>query len=128
MINGNKGYASGYDRGTDKGAIIRYEGSWSVERIFTNTETIGGLDIYGDDFGWCVGRKTTTPPYGGFIALFDGRGWNEVNCPTNNGLAGVKIINRDNAWAVGYYGTILKYKPNVSVRETSLGKIKGIYR
>jgi hypothetical protein len=128
IININKGYASGYDRGTDKGAIIKYDGSWSVERIFTNTETIGGLDIYAGDFGWCVGRKTTTPPYGGFIAFFDGRGWNEVNCPTDNALGGVKIIDRDNAWAVGYYGTILKYKPNVSVRETSLGKIKATFR
>jgi len=128
MINVNKGYASGYDRGTDKGAIIRYDGNWNIGKIFTNTETIGGLDIYGSDFGWCVGRKTTTPPYGGFIAFFDGVGWNEVSCPTNNALAGVKIIDRDNAWTVGYYGTILKYKPNVAVKETSLGKIRAVFR
>ncbi|MEE9457187.1 MAG: hypothetical protein V3W11_08555, partial [bacterium] len=128
MVNVNQGWASGYTRVGEKGLITKYNGFWREFKVFDNSTTIGSLDIFQGNFGWCVGQKTTSPPYGGFIGFFDGQNWFEIGSPTTNALGGIKIIDRDNAWAVGYYGTILKYKPNVSVIETSLGKIKAKYR
>jgi hypothetical protein len=128
MLSGIYGWASGeYLR--DKGLLLKYiGGNWKEHKVLQNVLMISSFDIFGDNFGWCVGRKTTSPPYGSFIAFFDGTDWAEVRSPTNNSTVRVKVMDRDNAWIVGWNGTILKYKANVSVRETSLGKIKGIYR
>lgn len=128
MINASQGWACGQYLTGEKGLLIKYEGSWREYRLFDNVIFIPSLDIYVRDFGWCVGRKTTSPPYGSFIGFFYGENWVEVNSPTNNSLTDVCIIDRDSAWIVGLYGTILKYKPNVSVKPCSLGQIKAIYR
>ncbi len=128
MINGNRVWGSGYTRAGEYGLIIEYNGVWREYKIFINSDTIADLDIYGDNYGWFAGQKNASPPYGGFIGFYDGQNWYEVNSPTNNGLAGIRILNSNDAWIVGYYGTILKYKPNVSVRQTSLGKIKAVFR
>jgi hypothetical protein len=128
MENNNLGWGSGQYTPTDKGLIVFYNGVWREFKIFENARFIPSLYVYSLDFGWCVGRKTSSPPYGSFIGFFDGNSWVEIGSPTNNGLNDIKIINENNAWIIGLYGTILKYKPNVGVIPTSVGRIKAIYR
>jgi hypothetical protein len=130
MLSSSYGWACGQygPGGVEDGLLLIFDGSWREYKIYENVRFIPRLDIYQNNFGWCVGRKTPSPPYGSFIGFFNGTGWAEVNSPTGNGIVGVRIIDDENAWVVGYYGTILKYKPNVSIRETSLGKVKAIYR
>ncbi len=130
MLSSSYGWACGQygPGGVEDGLLLIFDGSWREYKIYENVRFIPRLDIYENNFGWCVGRKTASPPYGSFIGFFNGTGWVEVNSPTGNGIVGVRIIDRENAWVVGYYGTILKYKPNVTITACSLGKIKGIYR
>jgi hypothetical protein len=130
MLSSSYGWACGQygPGGVEDGLLLIFNGSWREYKIYESVRAIPRLDIYQNNLGWCVGRKTAMPPYGSFIGFFDGINWVEVNSPTNNSIVGVKIIDRENAWIVGWYGTILKYKPNVSVIEASLGKIKAIYR
>jgi hypothetical protein len=128
MLGNNYGWACGQYRPTDKGLIVFYNGSWRTQKIIENSRFIPSLDMYNLEFGWCVGRKSSSPPYGSFVAFYDGNGWSEITPPTNNGLTDVTILSRETAWAVGLYGTLLKYKPNVSIMPASLGRIKGIYR
>jgi len=128
MVNGNYGFASGYERASEKGILVRYDGTWREYKIFDGVTSIGDLEIHQNNFGWATGARRTSPPLGAFLAFFDGKDWTVVKDPTDKGLGGIKIIDRNTAWIVGEAGIILKYKPNVSLRETSLGKIKAIYR
>jgi hypothetical protein len=128
MLYGSYGYATGQYLPTEKGLLLIYDGSWREYKVYQNVFSIPALDIYQNNFGWCVGNKTTSPPYGSFIAFYDGNNWVEVNSPTNNSTVDVRVIDRNNAWIVGWYGIILKYKPNVNIETRSLGVIKAIYR
>ncbi len=128
MINRNNGWVVGRYNPTEKGWIGVYNGVWQQYKIFNDARTITELDIYGNDFGWCCGWTKTSPSYGAYLGFFDGNNWTSFTAPTDKGLLGIDILNVDNGWIVGVGGVILKYKPNVSVRETSLGKIKAIYR
>jgi hypothetical protein len=129
MIDSTNGWAAGYKRFVEDAIIIKCSNSiWTEYKTFGGTTSIGDLDIYQRNFGWATGARRTSPPLGAFLAFFDGKDWAAVPDPTDKGLGGIKIINLDTAWIVGEAGIILKYKPNVSINETSFGKIKAIYR
>jgi hypothetical protein len=130
MLSGSYGWVCGQygPGGVEDGLLLIFDGSWREYKIYQNVFIISRLDIYQNNFGWCVGSKTTSPPYGSFFGFFDGNSWVEVNSPTNNSTVGIKIIDKENAWIVGYYGTVLKYKPNTNIEPGSLGQIKAIYR
>jgi len=128
MVSSSEGWASGNYLPTDKGFLINYDGNWKENRIFNDVLSVAGLDFNGRDFGWCSGWKNYAPPYGAFLAFYDGARWNIVNTPTNKGLMCVDIFDKGNGWVVGEAGVILRYKINVSVKNTSLGKIKSVYR
>ena len=128
MINQNNGWVVGRYNPTEKGWIGFYNGVWRQYKIFNDARTITELDIYGNDFGWCCGWTKTSPPYGAYLGFFDGNNWTSFTAPTDKGLLGIDILDKNNGWIVGIGGVILKYKRNVSVKETSLGKIKAKYR
>jgi len=129
MIGVNNGWATGYKRYVEKGLIVKcVAGVWTEYKVYDNVRSIAETDIYQYDFGWCCGWTRTSPPYGAFLAFFDGSAWDPVTPPTNKGLLGIGIIDRNVAWIVGETGIILKYKPNVSIRDVSLGQIKAVYR
>ena len=130
MLSGSYGWASGQygPGGVEDGLLLIFEGSWREYKIYENVRAISDLDIYQNNFGWCCGYTSAKPPYGAFLAFFDGSAWDPLTPPTNKGLLGINIVDRDNVWIVGIEGVILKYKPNVSITPCSLGRIKGIYR
>jgi len=112
---------------SEKGLILKYTSGWETYKIFDTAYFIVALDFYNNGKGWCVGSKNQSPPFGGFIAYFDGSTWTEADCPTDKGLSEIKIVDNDNAWIVGESGVILKYKPNIAVTPSSLGRIKAAY-
>jgi hypothetical protein len=128
MVSRNEGFASGYERVSEKGILVKYDGIWRVYKIFDGVTSIGRIEIYQGDFGWATGARKTSPPLGAFLAFFNGKDWAVVPDPTDKGLGGIKIIDRNAAWIVGEAGIILKYKPNISIIPVSLGRIKAIYR
>ncbi len=129
MLSGTEGWACGYKRSIERGMLLKCAGViWTEYRIYDNVRSIAEINIYQYNFGWCVGWTKTSPPYGAFIAYFDGADWNPVIAPTNKALMGIEILDRDEAWIVGEAGIILKYKPNVGVTPSSVGKIKARYR
>jgi len=52
--------------------------------------------------------------------------WELYPSPTLVNLHAVDFIDANEGWAVGY-GVILKYKPNITVAPSSLGRIKAAY-
>ncbi|MDF1795214.1 MAG: hypothetical protein P1U63_01625 [Coxiellaceae bacterium] len=63
------------------------------------------IDTSGDGFGnigFAVGDD-------GVILKYDGTDWTKVTSPTSNDLLGVQVISANEAWAVGYKGTILHW-------------------
>jgi hypothetical protein len=128
MVGSSEGWASGNYLPSDKGFLLVYDGNWKEHIIFNDVLSVAGLDFNGRDFGWCSGWKNYAPPYGAFLAFYDGAKWNIINTPTNKGLMCVDILDKRNGWVVGEAGVILRYKANVSVEKTSLGRIKSIYR
>ena len=130
MLSGSYGWASGQygPGGVEDGLLLVFEGSWREYKIYENVRAISDLDIYQNNFGWCCGYTIPKPPYGAFLAFFDGSAWYPFTAPTNKGLIRIDIVDRDNGWIVGIEGVILKYKPNISIAPCSLGRIKGIFR
>jgi hypothetical protein len=127
MINRNQGWGAGRTASSSGGLIIVYDGTWKQCKIFTEARTITELDIVGGTLGWCCGWKNATPPYGAFLGYYDGNDWYVLTAPTDKGLLGVDMIDLNNGWVVGIGGVILKYRPNVGVIPTSVGRIKAIY-
>jgi hypothetical protein len=122
MLGSAVGWAAGQKLGTEIGLILKYENSvWREYRTYPEVRGIGRFSFVGSDWGWCSGSA-------GIILFFDGNDWTEVNSPTNNSLGVTYCWDKNFGWLMGRYGTILKYKPNVGVAETSFGKIKAIYR
>jgi hypothetical protein len=128
MVNASRGWVTGQTLRGEKGILLEYAGTWREYKIYEKARSIARLDIYQGDFGWAVGWRDVTPPYGAFLLFYDGLRWEEVNAPWEKATLGVKVIDRSNAWIVGYAGLILKYKPNVPITPSSLGTIKVIFR
>ena len=129
MTDVNNGWATGYKRYVEKGLIVRCVGGiWTEYKTYDEARSIAGIDFYAADFGWCCGWTNTAPPYGAFLAFSEGSLWYLGKPPTDKGLLGVKVLNKNSAWTVGETGVILKYKPNVNISPASLGRIKTIYR
>ncbi len=122
VFNNSEGWAAGRKISANKGLLVKYDGnSWQEDTILDNVTGLGQLSFVGRDWGWTSGSVA-------IILFCDGTKWTEVNSPVSNSLGVTFCLTREFGWLMGSNGTILKYKPNVSITPTSLGKIKAIYR
>jgi len=130
MFDGGSGWAGGATISTEKGLILRYDGSWKVDTIFDDIMCIYGFFALTPDAVWTSGEVNLSPPYDGRILFFNGNSWLEVNNPDpdKNAYHDFCFLNENTGWAVGNHGEIIKYTPNINVNPTSLGKIKAVYR
>jgi hypothetical protein len=133
MLPNSTGWACGRTYGVPSeqyGLLLRYDVTWQLHRIIEESYWIRDMDFSGNNYGWCVGYRERPFPHGPFLAFFNGEEWTVVKGPGENGLIGVGVVDENTAWAVGLYGTILKYKPNGHpvVIPTSLGTIKSLFK
>ena len=129
MVNNNVGWAAGYYRPTERALIVRYNGSWQVDRVFTEYRDITALWALSTNSVWVASYKNPNYPYEGVLLYFDGSEWSEVVNPDpgERTVADFYFIDAITGWAVGNTGLILKYKPNITVAPSSLGRIKAGY-
>jgi hypothetical protein len=130
MLNNNSGWASGQYLTTEKGMVLKYDGTWRVNKIFVDVYCVYGIWALNNNSVWASGPKKFTPPWGGTFLYYDGSGWVEVKNPDpgENVVNKFLFLNEDNGWGVGSGGRIWRYKLNVAIKNSSLGKIKAIYR
>ncbi len=74
---------------------------WSGESSGTTSDLNGSFIVDAND-KWIVGD-------GGFVAHFDGTGWNVMDAGTSSNLNGVWFAAANDGWFVGSGGTILHY-------------------
>jgi hypothetical protein len=133
MLSNSNGWAFGYTSGEPSkqhGLLLKYDGSWRHYGTFEEAHSILDMDFCGNNYGWTVGCRGGPYPHGSFLAFYNGDEWTEVEAAGGYGLGGVEVLDKETAWAVGLYGTILKYKPNGHsvVIPTSLGIIKSLFK
>jgi len=130
MFGTGFGWATGIYRPTEKAMILRYRGSWQLNKIFTDFWNIYNIWSFGNDTAWTCCARNYTPPYGGSFQYFDRGVWHEQTNPdpSKNVMISLYFFDEDNGWGFGSFGKIWRYKPNLSIERSSLGQIKAIYR
>lgn len=81
--------------------------SWRTNSTFNpplSGATINALGVVDEGHAWCAGLRGAI-----YLATDGGVAWNAQQSSTNMQLLGLKMVNLENGWAVGYNGTILKY-------------------
>ena len=130
MVNSGLGWVTGIWQPSERALILRYEGSWKVDTVFSDYYNIFNIVGFTDRTAWTCANKNLNPPPDGVFLYFNGNRWEVITNPDQgkNVMISLYFFNRDNGWGVGSYGKIWRYRPNVALRNTSLGKIKAIYR
>jgi hypothetical protein len=130
MVNSGLGWVTGIWQPSERALILRYEGSWKVDIIFSDYYNIFNIVGFTDGTAWTCANKNLNPPPDGVFLYFNGNRWEVINNPDQgkNVMISLYFFNRGNGWGVGSYGKIWRYRPNVALGNTSLGKIKAIYR
>lgn len=82
---------------------------WTLERLGKGWRYAGSIGGSGPTDVWAVGMKGKLFGKGGFIVHFDGQRWSDVPIPVDLPLTDVSVRGPDEAWAVGWKGTLLRW-------------------
>ncbi len=88
----------------------RYDGQrWTVDTLGKGWRYSAALDGTAADDVWSVGTRGKLFGKGGFAVHFDGKSWVETTLPVDVPLADVSARARDDVWACGRKGTLLRW-------------------
>jgi hypothetical protein len=112
-------------QGPNLGKIAHYRGgSWQIYN-FPEMRKFESVSMADDEFGWAVG--TNRDWVSNIIYKWDGEKWHRVVCRAPGEIWDVETLSRDDAWACGSCGYLLRYQTGPEVRPTSLGRIKALF-
>ncbi len=97
---GNEGWAVGHRLGNNERPVVHLlNGVWSLEP-YEPPSFLNSVDMLSPDDVWAVGSPTLRRTNGL---------WNQISLPTTSTPNGVSLVPGFGGWAVGPYGTILRY-------------------
>ncbi len=91
------------------------DGVLQINQSYPGTNGIYAISMIDTNYGWCVGSPTASGSYDSngcmIIRTVDGQEWEEQINPVKGKygtLMAVKAIDRNNAWAVGTSGVVIR--------------------
>jgi len=88
--------------------MCHYEnGTWTPQEEIAQANK--AIEMVSDTNGWVVGWKQVSWHKWGSIREYRGGSWADVDCPTEEWLNDVSMVDANEGWIVGEEGTILHY-------------------